>query len=54
MWRAVIRLAKGGNLDMHCLDRTLQTLLLDVVGSSVFASAMIKLMGLYKYLGYLT
>jgi hypothetical protein len=39
--------------DMHCIDCTLQALLLDIVGSSIFIAAMIKLMGTYKYLGYL-
>ncbi len=39
---------------MHCMACTIQTLLLDLVGSSVFASAMIRLMGLYKYFGYLS
>ena len=39
---------------MPCMDCTIQTLLLDLVSSSLFASAMIRLMGLYKYLGYLT
>jgi hypothetical protein len=39
---------------MHCMDCTIQTLLLDIVSNSLFASAMIRLMGLYKYLGYLS
>jgi hypothetical protein len=39
--------------DMHCMECTIQTFLLDIVSSSFFASAMIRLMGLYKYLGYL-
>ena len=40
--------------DMHCMDCTFQALLLDLVGSSIFAAAMIRIMGLYKYFGYLT
>lgn len=39
---------------MHCTDCPIQTLLLAIVGSSIFASAMIRLMGLYKYAGYLS
>ena len=39
---------------MHCMDCTIQTLLLDIVSSSLVASVMIRLMGLYKYLGYLS
>ena len=39
---------------MHCIDCTIQTFLLEMVSSSLVASAMIRLMGLYKYLGYLT
>lgn len=39
---------------MHCMDCRIQTLLLDVVSSSLFASVMVRLIGLYKYAGYLT
>jgi hypothetical protein len=39
---------------MHCMDCTFQALLLDLVGSSIFAAAMIRIMGLYKYAGYLS
>jgi hypothetical protein len=39
---------------MHCMDCTIQTFLLDMMSSSLAASTMIRLMGLYKYLGYLT
>jgi len=35
------------------MDCTIQAFLLDLVSSSIFASAMIRIMGLYKYLGYL-
>lgn len=38
---------------MHCIDCTFQTLLLELVSSTIFATAMIKLMGLYKYAAYL-
>ena len=40
--------------EMFCTDCTIQTFLLDFVSSSLVASAMIRLMGLYKYLGFLT
>jgi hypothetical protein len=39
---------------MHCMDCTIQAFLLDMMSSSLVASTMIRLMGLYKYLGYLT
>lgn len=39
---------------MHCMGCTIQTFLLDLVSSSLVASAMIRLMGMYKYLGYLS
>lgn len=38
---------------MHCMDCTFQARLLGIVSSSIVAAAMIRLMGLYKYLGYL-
>ncbi len=39
---------------MHCMDCTIQTLLLEMVSSSIVVAVMIRLMGLYKYLGYLS
>ncbi len=39
---------------MICTDCTIQTLLLEIAGSSLVATVMIRLMGLYKYAGYLT
>ncbi len=39
---------------MYCIDCTIQALLLDVVSSQFFASVMIRLIGLYKYAGYVT
>jgi len=39
---------------MHCMDCTIQTFLLDLASNSLVASVMIRLIGLYKYLGYLT
>lgn len=38
---------------MLCIDCTFQTFLLDLVSSSVVTTMMIKLMGLYKYAGFL-
>ncbi len=38
---------------MHCMDCTFQTFLLELVSTNFVATAMIKLMGLYKYAAYL-
>ncbi len=40
--------------EMFCTDCTIQTFLLDFVSSSIVASVMIRLMGLYKYAGFLS
>ena len=49
---AASTLGRGATF-MHCMDCTIQAFLLDIVGSSIFATAMVRLMGLYKYLGFL-
>lgn len=38
---------------MLCIDGTIQNLLLDLVSNSIFTAAMIKLVRLYKYAGFL-